>query len=432
MQLGNFPFHGLAIFIMLRLSKGFISSPDKMTRISSLRRTLLSERFDANDMLQNLFARADRTLSTRIDANDQKEQSASAAREVKQSLAELRKEIVSRDPLQRSMDGKGFLLNSVARAERVLANREGIEEEVFVQQMRKILDDLQSEIDQMQKPEHQIQNTTKSVSSPLFKPRPIGPEDIMLNYGQNPTITSTALAQHLWRHVLRPGVDSAIDATAGNGHDSVVLARMLFLDGESPADSTTQSRLVSVDIQEEACANTRRELEKVLPEEIMNCENVVKVVHGSHSPLPLPDVADSLALVVYNLGYLPNSSKEYYTQTHSTLASLTCAIQAIRIGGLLSVMTYPRSNRQEDWAVHVFLEGLALFTSVSDDWREYVRTVDIPASVKERETVDTREIVLESLEKIWGNRTAKETWRVHEHRKLGWIDAPILLTAYII
>jgi len=319
-----------------------------------------------------------------------------------------------------------LLSNILARAERTLSTRVaggGGDPEVATE-IRDTLSELRREINK-----ETSSPSTRIAPSLPSQPRPKDPEDVFLNYGQNPTITTTALAHHLWRHVLRPGIDSAIDATAGNGGDSVVLARMLFLDGETAVDGPTQSQIVSVDIQEEACENTRRKLQSLLPDELMEQNNNVRIVHGSHAPLPLPERSDSIAIVVYNLGYLPNSSKEFLTQTQSTLTSLTGAIRALRVGGMLSVMTYPRSNKQEDWAVHVFLEGLALFTSAIDDWREYVDTVDIPTSVKEQELVDTRQTVRDALDLVWNDRSPKETWRVHEYRKLGWKDAPILLAA---
>mmetsp|Transcript_26229 Transcript_26229/g.72374 ORF Transcript_26229/g.72374 Transcript_26229/m.72374 type:complete len:470 (+) Transcript_26229:147-1556(+) len=288
-----------------------------------------------------------------------------------------------------------------------------------------------------------IQPTTTTISDN---------NDFNLFYGLNPTVTSTALAHHLWRHVLRPGVDSVIDATAGNGGDTQLLARLLFPpkrdNNTCYTAETTKSRLVAVDIQHEACQRTREKLASVLSEAELS-SSLVKIVHGSHAPLPLPDdynTDNSIALVVYNLGYLPSSSKEYLTQTHSTLASLTDAVRVLRVGGLLSVMTYPRSNHQEDWACHVFLEGLALFSSNTQDWRDFVDELPVPravvqqeedeqaATAKEESTLTTRQLVRNALQQLWDERCLlpkkeRRTWRVHEHRKLGWTDAPILLTA---
>ncbi|KAL7577741.1 hypothetical protein ACA910_010504 [Epithemia clementina (nom. ined.)] len=275
--------------------------------------------------------------------------------------------------------------------------------------------------------------------------------DINRGYGQNPTITSTALAHLLWRHVLRPGIDSAIDATAGNGGDSVVLAQILFSSclvepaEDQPPKSTERnptivkmaSELISVDIQKEACTNTTRELSAILPPGLM--ESNVQIIHGSHAPLPLsqrrPTTTGSpIALVVYNLGYLPLSSKECLTQTDTTLASMTDAVLCLRVGGMLSVMTYPRSNPPENWAVRVFMEGLALFSSNTQDWKEYVDTVALDASTivataADVKQPDPRQLIRDALVRVRQEGPYQQTWRVHEYRKLGWTDAPILLTA---
>ena len=47
-------------------------------------------------------------------------------------------------------------------------------------------------------------------------------------YLSNPNVTPTALAHSLWRETIIPGVDTVIDATCGNGKDSVALSEMLF------------------------------------------------------------------------------------------------------------------------------------------------------------------------------------------------------------
>ena len=52
-------------------------------------------------------------------------------------------------------------------------------------------------------------------------------------YLLNPAINPTALAHHMWSHALRPNIDTAIDATCGNGNDSVAIASMLFNDNDN-------------------------------------------------------------------------------------------------------------------------------------------------------------------------------------------------------
>ena len=245
-----------------------------------------------------------------------------------------------------------------------------------------------------------------------------------LNYRHNPTITSTALAQELWKHVLRPGVDTAIDATAGNGGDSLVLAKLLFpsLVGDEESSTTASqtqkqlhihnnARLICVDIQQAACEKTRQRLAAVLPPHVLRKQ--VQIIHGSHAPLPLLDDDSSVALVVYNLGFLPRSDKSCTTTTETTIRSLVDATRIVRVGGLLSILTYPRTNAAEGEAVRAFCEGLALFSSRSVDWREQNHGSPV---------------VQEALEEVW-EQNHQQKWRVHETKKLGWEGAPTLLTA---
>jgi Putative rRNA methylase len=194
-----------------------------------------------------------------------------------------------------------------------------------------------------------------------------------LSYGSNPAITATALAHLLWSYIVRPGVDTVIDATAGNGQDSVQLAKLLLLLPHSPhqpegpddiattTTTTNTAKLICMDVQEIACANTRAALSDTLtPAQL---QRHVEVIHGSHAQLPAmihPD--NGIGLIVYNLGFLPGSDKVIATQVESTIESLAQASTMVRIGGMISVMTYPRSNRVEDAAVAAFLAQLAAQT----------------------------------------------------------------------
>jgi hypothetical protein len=255
------------------------------------------------------------------------------------------------------------------------------------------------------------------------------PTDVGLNYGSNPTISSVALAHSLWSYVLRPGLDSAIDATAGNGGDSMKLAQMLFSPNATDPDTpqSNLSQLVCIDITPEACENTRQRLASLLPDDILR--NNVQILHQSHAPLAVPLTPDNVpctvALVVYNLGFLPKSQADSRdgtrTTTESTIRSMADALLMIRVGGLLSVMTYPRTNVQEDYAVHAFLEGLALFSSTQTNWEVFIDGLECSESV--------RELLKTTLQRVRHTGDVHQTWRVHEHKKMGWIDAPILLTA---
>jgi hypothetical protein len=249
-------------------------------------------------------------------------------------------------------------------------------------------------------------------AAPDILPRPT---DTKKYYGRNPTVTSTALAHSLWSYILRPHVDTAIDATAGNGGDALALAQMLFPDA-TDYETTSKAHLLCIDIQEQACEKTRQKLASFLPADVMHRN--VQIVHASHAPLPHVD--GPVALVVYNLGYLPGDSSLQTTTTESTIISLADASLRLRVGGMLSIMTYPRTNPQEDAAVRAFCEGLALFSSSTHDWE------DAGSGLQELVLVER---LRDKLRYVLDQGGSSQTWRVHEHKKLGWIDAPILLTA---
>jgi predicted methyltransferase len=141
--------------------------------------------------------------------------------------------------------------------------------------------------------------------------------------------TPLDLAHHFWRALLKPG-DIVIDATCGNGHDTLILAQAALT-----ADS---GRLIGYDIQEEAIALTRERLTaSLLPEQLSRVELYCK----SHRDLDDNLHDGTVALIVYNLGYLPGSNKQLTTKRETTLQSVRRALSLIKPGGVLSITCYP-------------------------------------------------------------------------------------------
>ena len=244
-----------------------------------------------------------------------------------------------------------------------------------------------------------------------------------LRYSQNPALSLTALAHWLWASVLRPHEDSAIDATCGNGHDSVGIASILFANEDLYLDR--RSELICVDVQEEACRATKEALSNTLHSSTIN--NHVQILQTSHSPLPLPKDKSSVGLVVYNLGYLPNSpvKEPFQTQVESTLSSIADALLFIRVGGMVSIMTYPKSNKKEDFAVRALLEAtVAMTNSQGPQWFSFVDELDCSSDLKDLLTKELRKI-----SSCYEQSGAKRTFRVTEHKKIGLAFAPILITA---
>lgn len=163
------------------------------------------------------------------------------------------------------------------------------------------------------------------------------------------------LAHHLWDLLLKEG-DIVIDATCGNGKDSLVLASLLEKKGGTS--------LICIDIQEKALSNT----ESLLKEKIPSFFSKIQFILGSHETLPL----SVPKLIVYNLGYLPGGDKTFTTQTSSTLASIQNGLSLLPPGGALSITCYPGhpEGRSEQEALLVFLSSLypAEFSVTSCFW----------------------------------------------------------------
>lgn len=164
------------------------------------------------------------------------------------------------------------------------------------------------------------------------------------------------VAKLLWNEVVRPG-DTVMDATCGNGHDSLFLANIcLRPDGGS---------LHCIDIQAGSIESTRKRLHENLRQDLLQ-----RVAFHCQSHAALPETAEPLTLVVYNLGYLPgpSSDKSLITAPESTIASVQSALQRVRPGGMVSVSAYPGHDggKEETTAV------LQLFSSLdARDWRVY-------------------------------------------------------------
>jgi len=275
----------------------------------------------------------------------------------------------------------------------------------------------------------QTSSTTTTISNKSNQEPATTPNDIIitptdLRYNQNPALSLTSLAQWLWASVLRPHKDTAIDATCGNGHDSAGIARILM--GNENLYLDHKAELICIDIQPEACQVTREKLANILYPSTM--KKHVQILTQSHASLPVPSNPSSVGLVVYNLGYLPNSNdKALQTRVDSTLSSIADALLLVRIGGMVSVMTYPGSNAEEDFAVRSLFEAVVNMTNKQGPkWYEFVDQLDCnSAQVRELLTKELRRI---SSANECGDQQPR-TFRISEHKKIGLAQAPILLTA---
>lgn len=108
----------------------------------------------------------------------------------------------------------------------------------------------------------------------------------------------------------------AVDATAGNGYDTLYLAQRA-------------KAVIAFDIQPQAIETTRHRT---------NGLNNVTLVLDSHANLAKH--VQSMDLIVFNLGYLPHGNPTIITQTTSTLDALKAATALLRDRGHLLITGY--------------------------------------------------------------------------------------------
>lgn len=136
----------------------------------------------------------------------------------------------------------------------------------------------------------------------------------------------TGVAHSALEAVLRPG-DCAVDATLGNGHDALFMARRVGPGG----------RVIGFDVQEAALAATRRAAEDAGLADLLELH---RCGHESMARVLGPALAGRVAAVTFNLGYLPGGDRSIVTCPHTTAAALDQAAGLLRPGGLISLLVY--------------------------------------------------------------------------------------------
>ena len=133
----------------------------------------------------------------------------------------------------------------------------------------------------------------------------------------------------------------AVDATCGNGYDTYFLAQQI-----AAAGVQTYS-ILSFDIQQ-AALDSARLLTGALSEAErdrviflrQSHDQLAAILHERQAELFASGVKLVLAVVMYNLGFLPRSDKGVITRKDTTLASLEQAAAVLEPDGLLAVHAY--------------------------------------------------------------------------------------------
>ena len=167
-------------------------------------------------------------------------------------------------------------------------------------------------------------------------------------------ISLVNVAHKLIKDKLHPG-DIAIDATVGNGHDTVFLVEKVSPSG----------RVYGFDIQQAALDSTWAKLQSGCRagEKVYSDTFLLTLIHASHADMAEKIPAQfhgKISAIMFNLGYLPGGDKNITTRTESTLTALAIASRMLSSNGILTILAYPghQGGDQESIAVKNWCEQL--------------------------------------------------------------------------
>lgn len=122
--------------------------------------------------------------------------------------------------------------------------------------------------------------------------------------------------------IVNPG-DTVIDATMGNGYDTLYLAKLVGNAG----------KVYAFDVQEEALKSTKKKVERD------NLQCYVELILDGHENMD-KYVKEEVSCVLFNLGYLPRAKHNIITKPETTLQALEKSLNLLKPNGVISVAIY--------------------------------------------------------------------------------------------
>lgn len=136
--------------------------------------------------------------------------------------------------------------------------------------------------------------------------------------------------------------DIVVDATCGNGYDTLFLAQLVGDTG----------KVYGFDIQVSAIKNTSERIK------LAGFENRVTLLHESHGHVKY-FIDNPIKAAMFNLGFLPGSDKQITTTHTSTIESIETLIKLLVIGGIITIVVYVgHDNGHEAYELEKFLSSL--------------------------------------------------------------------------
>ncbi len=149
---------------------------------------------------------------------------------------------------------------------------------------------------------------------------------------------------HLYlKNYVKPG-SLAVDATCGNGGDTVMLATLVGNNG----------KVFGFDIQKEAILNTKNKIEAE------GFSSRVSLFLDGHENMEQYLEHQTVDAFVFNLGYLPKGDHSIHTKGETTVKALAIALKHLSPTGVIALSIYHGgdSGFEERDAVLAYLESL--------------------------------------------------------------------------
>ena len=152
-------------------------------------------------------------------------------------------------------------------------------------------------------------------------------------------------AHQLLKENINEG-ETVIDATCGNGNDTLFLSNLVGHSGH----------IYAFDIQMEAINITK----KLLTDHEYSA---ITYIHDSHANIDkwLPEeLKQKVPGVIFNLGYLPKGNKSLITEGHSTIKAIEKSLDYLKNNGIIVIVVYHghEGGKKEKELILPFVQNL--------------------------------------------------------------------------
>lgn len=131
------------------------------------------------------------------------------------------------------------------------------------------------------------------------------------------------LAADYMRRSIREG-DAVVDATMGNGKDTLFLCELV---GEG-------GHVYAFDVQAEAVERTKERVDEA------GYASRTTLILAGHETMA-EHVKEPVQAVMFNLGWLPGAQHIVTTKTDTTLTAVRAALELVAPGGIVTICVYP-------------------------------------------------------------------------------------------